>query len=180
MFACYDELANPTIFRKVLCQLPTQKSFPQEMCQLLVKDFQLHFGADKVSNDKNSINNYQVRLLDLPLTNIDCFEQKRLPKEGCQTSCVVPYIQKKANSVLFVQAYLLPVKQLTELVAYLTGCTESSSKIVIPEKMSFRQPFLLPKTDENSSSFYNCLTKVSPFENLDVLCLTRTESKKMP
>lgn len=45
-------------------------------------------------------------------------------------------------------------------------------ELQIPEKFSFRQPLrlLTPRT-----SFYNCLTKISPFEQLDVLCLTRDD-----
>lgn len=44
MFAAYDHLADPTIFRQVLQALPTQRAFPQEMCQLIIKDFELCFG----------------------------------------------------------------------------------------------------------------------------------------
>ena len=43
MFAVYDQMVDPAIFKQVLSQLPTQKQFPQEMCQLIVKDFELSF-----------------------------------------------------------------------------------------------------------------------------------------
>ena len=71
---------------------------------------------------------------------------------------------------MFVQAYLLPLAQLLELICHLTGMSEHELKI--PSKFSFKQPLKLmtPRT-----SFYNSLTKLSPFETLDVLCLTRDD-----
>ena len=44
MFAAYDQLADPAIFRQVLSKLPRHREFPQEMCQLIIKDFELWFG----------------------------------------------------------------------------------------------------------------------------------------
>ena len=64
----------------------------------------------------------------------------------------------------------MPLAQLLELVTHLTGA--SKHELEIPARFSFKQPLriMTPRT-----SFYNCLTKLSPFESLDVVCLTRDD-----
>ena len=64
----------------------------------------------------------------------------------------------------------MPLAQLVELISHLTGANQQ--EIQIPKRFSFKQPYkiMAPRT-----SFYNSLTKIAPFETLDVLCLTRDE-----
>lgn len=85
-----------------------------------------------------------------------------------QAPDVYPFCRKAKDKLLFVQAYLLPFDQLHELICYLSSV--SREELQIPEKFSFKQPLKLITPRD---SFYDSLTKLSPFENLDVLCLTR-------
>ena len=79
----------------------------------------------------------------------------------------MPFVKKTKDKILFVNAFLLPQEQLIELICFLTGCNKIETKL--PQRFSYRQPLRLMTP---RGSFYNCLTKVSPFEQLDVLCLT--------
>jgi len=49
---------------------------------------------------------------------------------------VYPFAKKSINKVLFVQAYLLPLAQLLELITHLTGASRHELKI--PQKFSFK------------------------------------------
>ena len=67
-----------------------------------------------------------------------------------------------------MQAYFLPLTQLRELIIHLTGV--NSEDLVLPKKFSFKNPVKLRTPHD---TFYNTLAKLSQFESLDVLCLTR-------
>ena len=88
---------------------------------------------------------------------------------------VKPFSRKSKGSVLFVQAYLLPLAQLLELITHITGANKMEIKI--PERFSFQQPLKLITPRD---SFYNSLSKLCLFESLDVLCLTRESTVMSP
>ena len=101
MFATYDHLADPAVFRQVLQQLPTQRTFPQEMCQLIVKDFELCFGSLQLPDRSTS----PVRR---NTGNHDYFNPGESPVPE-QSPDVMPFARKSRQKVMFVQAYLLPL-----------------------------------------------------------------------
>jgi len=111
MFATYDHLADPSVFRQVLLQLPSQRTFPQEMCQLVVKDFELCFGKDPIGDESNDSRRSQAVEYQSP-------DESAVPDLAPE---VKPFLRKAKRKVVFVQAYLLPLEQLLELLCYLTG-----------------------------------------------------------
>ena len=60
-------------------------------------------------------------------------EESPVPEES---SDIKPYTRKAKTKVMFVQAYLLPLAQLLELICFLTGASEDELKI--PAKFSFK------------------------------------------
>ena len=128
------------------------------MCQLIIKDFELCFGKVRHERDAHTPSPNKYDEYYNP-------EDSTVPEDAPD---VKPFAKKSKNKVLFVQAYLLPLAQLLELITHITGASRHELKI--PERFSFKQPL---KLITPRSSFYNSLTKLSPFEQLDELCLTR-------
>ena len=98
------------------------------MCQLIVKDFELCFGSDLSSKQqiiseqkgshlrRSSGNNYSNRDVH-PGPD----ESSVVPEHAPD---VKPYARKSKHKVMFVQAYLLPLAQLLELICHLTGVSQ--------------------------------------------------------
>lgn len=136
------------------------------MCQLIIKDFELCFG--KVQPEIGDHGDYSGQRRGNGAHEYLNPDESSVPEEAPE---IKPFAKKSKNKVLFVQAYLLPLVQLLELITFLTEVNPHDLKI--PTKFSFKQPL---KLETPKSQFYNSLTKLSPFETLDVLCLTRDES----
>ena len=136
------------------------------MCQLIIKDFELCFGKvlPEIGENANISGQRQCNGANEHLNP----DESLVPEEAPE---IKPFAKKSKNKVLFVQAYLLPLAQLLELISFLTQTDPHDLKI--PTKFSFKQPL---KLETPQSQFYNSLTKLSPFETLDVLCLTRDEN----
>ena len=97
------------------------------MCQLIVKDFELCFGRiDPVStpNERPSNGAHEY-------SNPD--EHNEVPESAPE---VKPFARKAKGAVLFVQAYLLPLEQLLELISHITGA--NILEINIPQRFSFQ------------------------------------------
>ena len=85
-----------------------------------------------------------------------------------QDQNVRPFARNAQSKVILMQAYFLPQTQLLELISHLTGV--NNQDLILPKKFSFKKPVKLPTPND---TFYNTLSKLSQFESLDVLCLTR-------
>ena len=124
MFAAYDQMANPAVFHQVLAQLPTQKQKPVEMCQLIVKDFEMCFGKLPQSateiEKKHMYRTQPVNQMEYEDSPIKLDYPSRRDFFGIKqrqvgqvfyhekNEGVMPFIRKQKDKILFVNAYLLP------------------------------------------------------------------------
>ena len=136
----------------------------------MVKDFELGFG--KLTDGPDLEDSLERRGNGSHENEYLNPGESLVPEEAPE---VKPFVRRVKSKVLFVQAYLLPLEQLLELLCHLTGI--SPHELQIPERFSFKQPLRLQSP---RGSFYNCLTKISPFEQLDVVCLTRDDIHASP
>ena len=131
------------------------------MCQLIVKDFELCFGRSGDDVEQN-----------LRRAHESWNPEETLQVVPEQDQNVRPFARNAHSKVILMQAYFLPLTQLRELISHLTGV--NSEDLLLPKKFSFKKPVKLQTPND---TFYNTLFKLSQFESLDVLCLTRESAQ---